>query len=1134
MPKDLRIELLQNRQNVRIGEPMLQDQYVNNPAFWHTGSSIQSSTSLPNLWVISGGVITKSLTTGSSYFGQDVVLTGGHRYELEVRIHDYNRVGQILLANHGVGGVNITIANSTIIEAGADGNTSQFAKLITQWTQGSDATQIEIYANAGTIATMDVFRLYKTTSDKSSVFGTLDASTSEEFPLALTFQVNDPSNIDARKGAYSKTFQIPATSNNNKVLKHFNISNSTLLGAALFDKIKCRILVGNLFSLTGLLQIQDIVRINNKPALYSCTFLGDNLAWSTMLESKYLSDLQLANSTGLNLSAADIIKTWEADSAISNTTRLLVNSVNTSPVVYPVTTYGYTNQTGGIQANDSMQLSRTEAEMKVYTNSTPVPASSSVLPSVFHINNSTYPIPSVPYPEPVVDWRPQVWIYNMIHKIFNDVGYNVKSSFIESDNFQRLLYATPNFIFNSAKAESRAQANSFIGNFKIDTCAGAMTGNQLLFYWVTTRLNTLFTTTQGVTATILNMMVHDMPFLQFEAPPVAGCDWCYQATQVGTPLMSPDCGSNRFQPQIGSTVNSGNILQQELKMYQGGAGTTADPYYNYFLIDEAGYYNVGMKNIGWNSTTKNAGWSNNSGTISSDVNKVWVRGGLSVWALAVGHPVGSEHMRFRQDAELFEAEMASGTQISQGDFEELNYIGYFNKGDRVMIKVVYEFDRKGTDISSGGTEWVDTELKLYGTNIGTVGNTGSSNNGYVRVELYRPEIPTYACVYDLQDVLPETQKQLDFVKGIAHAFNLQFSTVESEKAVYIEPYDDFYQAPSQAIDWSWKLARDKDDTDSFMENDFSRKMVFKYKLDGNDSRTQSFADSHFEGYGVYPRIIELGTTYPAGETIFENPFFASTWDYENSQIGDMVDNQINFYSATLWEHPYGGDPSGDSKGYEFMPRMLYYRKITQGVTQLPLNQGFKASMNLANNLPYFRAMVQESDVFATGFPAIQGSYTDAIFATATAIDRYDYTNQFGLSYGNYWARDFDPITNTYNAVGDQIGKGLYERYYNAMISGLLAHPRKRVCYIDLKVTDIVQLSFRKMVYIDGIYYKLLKVIDYQPHLNVPTKVELQQWSPDKGTSLPQAGTWINTVVNTGGGGYNDDGSSTDEEPANGF
>jgi len=319
-----------------------------------------------------------------------------------------------------------------------------------------------------------------------------------------------------------------------------------------------------------------------------------------------------------------------------------------------------------------------------------------------------------------------------------------------------------------------------------------------------------------------------------------------------------------------------------------------------------------------------------------------------------------------------------------------------------------------------------------------------------------------------------------------------------------------------------------------MENDFSRKMVFKYKLDGNDSRTQSFADSHFEGYGVYPRIIELGTTYPAGETIFENPFFASTWDYENSQIGDMVDNQINFYSATLWEHPYGGDPSGDSKGYEFMPRMLYYRKITQGVTQLPLNQGFKASMNLANNLPYFRAMVQESDVFATGFPAIQGSYTDAIFATATAIDRYDYTNQFGLSYGNYWARDFDPITNTYNAVGDQIGKGLYERYYNAMISGLLAHPRKRVCYIDLKVTDIVQLSFRKMVYIDGIYYKLLKVIDYQPHLNVPTKVELQQWSPDKGTSLPQAGTWINTVVNTGGGGYNDDGSSTDEEPANGF
>jgi len=1133
MPKDLRIELLQNRENVRIGKTMLQDEYFNNSSFWITDASIQGGGSaLPNLWVVAGGVITKALTTGSSYFGQNVVLTGGHRYELEVRIRDYNRVGSILLANHGMGGVNITIANDTIIEAGADGNTSQWKVLKTQWTQGADQTQLRLYANLGTIVTMDVFRLYKTTSDKSAVFGTLDASTSEEFPLAITFQVNDPENIDARKGAYSKTFQIPATSNNNKILKHFNISNSTLLGAALFDKIKCRILVGNLFSLTGLLQVQDIIRINDKPSLYGCTFLGDNLAWSTLLEAKYLSDLQLANSTGLKLEAADIIKTWEADSAISNTTRLLVNSVNTSPVVYPVTTYGFTNQTGGLDSNDSIQLSRTEAEMQEYLGATPNLAQT----SVFHVENSTSTNPNVPYPEPTVDWRPQVWIYNMIHKIFTDVGYSIKSNFMESDNFQRLLYATPNFLFNSAKAEARGQANSFIGNFKIVGCSSTPIGYQMLFYWVRTRLTTVFTG-GTIQQTLVDQTNADMPFLQFEAPPIANCAWCYtqpQQTSGSIPPISPDCGSNRFQPQVGTIVDTGDILQQDLKMFQEGAGTPADPYYNYFLINEAGYYSVTMGNIGWRSIVEDFWWSDNCGAISGTENKIWVRGGLSVWALAVGHSVGGEHMRFRQDAELFEANLGGGYQSGNGDFDDLEYVGYFNKGDRVMMKVMYEFDRRGRDVSSNPTEWVDVDLKLYGTNEGSLSPAPSSRNGYVRVEMFRPDVPSYACVYDLQDVLPETQKQLDFVKGLAHAFNLQFSTVESEKAVYIEPYDEFYESPASAIDWSWKLAREKDDTDSFMESDFNRKMVFKYKLDGKDWRANNMAERYFQGYGVYPKIIELGTAYPAGETIFENPFFASTYETQNTQIGNMVDDYQNFYSATLWTHAYGGDPSGDSKGYDFMPRMLYYRKITQGVNELPLNQGFNAAVSLGINLPYYRGMVQYSDVFAAGMVQLLASHVDAIFCTATMIDRYNYTNQFGLSYGNYWARDFDPITNAYTAVGDQVGRGLYERYYKPMISALLAHPKKRVCYIDLKVTDIVQLSFRKMIYIDGVYYRLLKVVDYQPHLNVPTKVELQQWSPDRGASLPQAGTWINTVINTGGGGYNDDGSSTNDEPPNGL
>ena len=56
-----------------------------------------------------------------------------------------------------------------------------------------------------------------------------------------------------------------------------------------------------------------------------------------------------------------------------------------------------------------------------------------------------------------------------------------------------------------------------------------------------------------------------------------------------------------------------------------------------------------------------------------------------------------------------------------------------------------------------------------------------------------------------------------------------------------------------------------------------------------------------------------------------------------------------------------------------------------------------------------------------------------------------------------------------------------------------SNPRVRVAYFDLKVSDIVNLDFRKLVYIDGVYWRVDKIIDYFPNNNNPTKVELVQW-----------------------------------------
>ncbi len=209
------------------------------------------------------------------------------------------------------------------------------------------------------------------------------------------------------------------------------------------------------------------------------------------------------------------------------------------------------------------------------------------------------------------------------------------------------------------------------------------------------------------------------------------------------------------------------------------------------------------------------------------------------------------------------------------------------------------------------------------------------------------------------------------------------------------------------------------------------------------------------------------------------------------------------------------------------------------VQHAPLWQGFKTEIGGIN---FQSKLFGDRQVQISPTDSIaQNQYNnmllnDSFYCSATFVNRNDFSNQFGLSYGNYWAKDYDPATNSYNIVGNQVGKGLYDRYYKSMISGLQARPKMRICYIDLKITDIINLDFRKMVYIDGVYYRIVKVIDYMPHKNQPTKVELHQWSPNEGSSLPTSGVWINNNTSgddttTGGGGV---GGDVPDDPVLGF
>jgi hypothetical protein len=111
------------------------------------------------------------------------------------------------------------------------------------------------------------------------------------------------------------------------------------------------------------------------------------------------------------------------------------------------------------------------------------------------------------------------------------------------------------------------------------------------------------------------------------------------------------------------------------------------------------------------------------------------------------------------------------------------------------------------------------------------------------------------------------------------------------------------------------------------------------------------------------------------------------------------------------------------------------------------------------------------------------------------------------------SRTYEDTTNTFGS--GQYVKGLYFTYYKFMIEQLKRKPRIKKLQIDLNVTDIINLDFRKLIYIDNVYYRLYKVNDYQPTKNTTTKVELIEWF-DVGDFTADANNTIVLQADNGG------------------
>ena len=886
-----------------------------------------------------------------------------------------------------------------------------------------------------------------------SVVGELEVSSHTDFPLAITFSISDIRDINSRKGSFSKTFKIPATKNNNQLYKSVYLVNSktTILDANgdtvnnISNKKPCRILINNLYSISGLLQLKS-VGLSDKPQFYSCVFYGDNVGWATAIGEKLLKDLGTNGDSWDNLKGTDtgknleinktgITSTWVQDNAIYKNGNQTTNDI---PVVYPITSYGDFNPSGAARTIQLLDTARDYLARQGIIK----PLRTGYVGFTDQGNNYGTP-------DPVVDWRPCLWVYDVFKEIFLQSEYTLSSNFVETDMFKKLLFALPNFKYNNPDE----RYNNFSLEMRFNGTPRT-TNSARVFNNSGSPITTSFT--NSAEALVYDNVIYPYAEASGIIFPVDGGSSYNTGQDI---WYAPEYGRYDIRLQNWS-LNIKDISNS----YTTSFGDGFDIKYKYARVQ------VQRLTVGQTS------WQ--------DIG--YAEGAIDLLLSAGNDPAGGGTIDYTTEIGSFE--------ISE----------YLNKGDQVRLhlKILAEPNK------SSFTGDITATYQLFAqhnTNI-------PARNGIYNISL-QPDYTEYGQTYDLKNVINQDYKQIDFIKGIAHAFNLQFTSDEASKIIYIEPFDTFYQPLSQAIDWTDKLDIGQDIQDKWLNVDIKRDIVFKYKTDSKDEKVrQRGVDYWKEILDEYPYYETLSNEFEKGTSTFENPFFAGTFNAKD--LDSTFTSTTPPYISCLWQEKdekgfiSPNDFARPEKGYDFLPRLLFWKKYSEN--NITFDTGKNAMAQLWSNLN--EIITSDADLDLNVFNAVS-----VIYPQATSVNRDDSTSPI-LTYGNVFVRDLDDQTNVYS---DYVkGKGLYETYYKGMIEILKYNPRVRVANLNLKISDIANLDFRKLIYIDGVYWRINKISDYKPQGNSTTKVELIEFPllGDFSASTPNLnsndGSWSNSPAST--------------------
>lgn len=289
---------------------------------------------------------------------------------------------------------------------------------------------------------------------------------------------------------------------------------------------------------------------------------------------------------------------------------------------------------------------------------------------------------------------------------------------------------------------------------------------------------------------------------------------------------------------------------------------------------------------------------------------------------------------------------------------------------------------------------------------------------------------------DMSLMIPKNILQKDFISSIVKLFNLYiFEDRENDKLLKISPFVDFY-ADADSEDWSLKIDRSQPMRIKPMSELNSRYYDFKYKKD-SDYYNDLYSKRYNEDYGTY----KYDSQYEfANETTAVELIFSGT-----PMVGYSGEDKV--YS-TIFKLSGTTEETIDSN-----IRILQAKKIT-GVSSWQIKSAGGGVLGTYTDYPYAGHL---DDPDAPSNDLNFGVPKELFFTLVTGALN---VNQFNVYWSSYMAEITDKDSKLLTAT------------------------------VKLKFSDIYNLDFSKLKWVDGSLFRLNKILDFNATQEDTCKVEL--------------------------------------------